>query len=122
MASPAPLTRRILGIDPGLRRTGFGVVEVRGSRLRYITSGIVRVPMGELPGRLRAILDGLGQVITAHAPQQAAIEKVFVNANAQSTLLLGQARGAAICAAVLHDLPLSEYTAQQVKQSVAGSG
>lgn len=122
MASPAPLTRRILGIDPGLRRTGFGVVEVRGSRLRYITSGIVRVPMGELPGRLRAILDGLGQVIAAHAPQQAAIEKVFVNANAQSTLLLGQARGAAICAAVLHDLPLSEYTAQQVKQSVAGSG
>ncbi len=115
-------TRRILGIDPGLRRTGFGIIEVRGQSLTYITSGLVRVPPGDLPERLKAILDCLGQVIVSHAPVQAAIEKVFVNVNPQSTLLLGQARGAAICAAVAHDLPVSEYTAQQVKQAVAGNG
>ena len=115
-------TRRILGIDPGLRRTGFGIIEVRGQALAYVTSGIVRVPPGDLPERLKAILDCLGQVIVSHAPVQAAIEKVFVNVNPQSTLLLGQARGAAICAAVAHDLPVSEYTAQQVKQAVAGNG
>jgi crossover junction endodeoxyribonuclease RuvC len=115
-------TKRILGIDPGLRRTGFGIIDVRGQALLYVTSGIVRVPPGELPDRLKAILDCLGQVIVSHAPMQAAIEKVFVNVNPQSTLLLGQARGAAICAAVAHDLPVSEYTAQQVKQAVAGNG
>ena len=115
-------TRRILGIDPGLRRTGFGIIEVRGQVLTYVTSGLVRVPPGDLPERLKAILDCLGQVIVSHAPVQAAIEKVFVNVNPQSTLLLGQARGAAICAAVAHDLPVSEYTAQQVKQAVAGNG
>ena len=121
-APTPPRVRRILGIDPGLRRTGFGVIEVRGQSLHYVTSGIVRVPAGELPERLRSILDCLGQVIVAHAPVQAAIEKVFVNVNPQSTLLLGQARGAAICAAVAHDLPVSEYTAQQIKQAVAGTG
>jgi len=115
-------TRRILGIDPGLRRTGFGVIDVRGQSLSYVTSGIVRVPPGDLPERLKAILDCLGQVIVSHVPVQAAIEKVFVNVNPQSTLLLGQARGAAICAAVSHGLPVSEYTAQQVKQAVAGNG
>jgi crossover junction endodeoxyribonuclease RuvC len=115
-------SHRILGIDPGLRRTGFGIIEVHGQTLRYVTSGIVRVPVGELPDRLKSILDCLGQVIVSHAPVQAAIEKVFVNVNPQSTLLLGQARGAAICAAVAHDLPVSEYTAQQVKQAVAGNG
>jgi crossover junction endodeoxyribonuclease RuvC len=119
---PTVITKRILGIDPGLRRTGFGIIDVRGQSLVYVTSGIVRVPVGELPERLKAILDCLGQVIVAHAPVQAAIEKVFVNVNPQSTLLLGQARGAAICAAVAHDLPVSEYTAQQVKQAVAGNG
>jgi hypothetical protein len=97
---PTVITKRILGIDPGLRRTGFGIIDVRGQSLVYVTSGIVRVPVGELPERLKAILDCLGQVIVAHAPVQAAIEKVFVNVNPQSTLLLGQARGAAICAAV----------------------
>ena len=115
-------TRRILGIDPGLRRTGFGIIEVRGQTLTYITSGLVRVPPGDLPDRLKAILDCLGQVIVSHAPVQAAIEKVFVNVNPQSTLLLGQARGTAICAAVLHNLPVSEYTALQVKQAVVGNG
>ena len=113
---------RILGIDPGLRVTGFGVIEQSGSRLKYVTSGCVRSGEGELAARLKTLLDGLGEVIAANRPQQVAVEKVFVNVNPQSTLLLGQARGAAICAAVIADLPVAEYTALQVKQAVVGKG
>jgi crossover junction endodeoxyribonuclease RuvC len=113
---------RILGIDPGLRVTGFGVLDRVGQRLRYVTSGVVRTPDAELPERLRAILDSLSEVIAEHAPDQVAVEKVFVNVNPQSTLLLGQARGAAICAAVSRGLPVAEYTALQVKQAVVGNG
>ena len=114
---------RILGIDPGLRVTGFGVLEISGQKLTYITSGRIRTSAtGELPERIRTILEGLSQVIAEIRPQQVAIEKVFVNVNPQSTLLLGQARGAAICAAVISALPVSEYTALQVKQSVVGNG
>jgi len=113
---------RILGIDPGLRVTGFGVIEKNGSRLGYVTSGCVRSGAGELSARLKTILDGLAEVIAANQPQEVAIEKVFVNVNAQSTLALGQARGTAICAAVLAGLPVAEYTALQVKQSVVGKG
>jgi len=113
---------RILGIDPGLRVTGFGVIEKAGSRLSYVTSGCVRSGAGDLAVRLKAILEGLAQVIVANRPQEVAIEKVFVNINAQSTLALGQARGTAICAAVLAGLPVAEYTALQVKQSVVGKG
>ena len=113
---------RILGIDPGLRITGFGVIDKVGSRLAYVTSGCVKSGEGELPVRIKVLLDGLSEVITANRPHQSAIEKVFVNVNPQSTLLLGQARGAAICAAVLAGLPVAEYTALQVKQSVVGAG
>ncbi len=113
---------RILGIDPGLRVTGFGVIEKHGSQLHYVASGCIRTPEGELPGRLKVIVDSLGEVIAQHRPQQAVVEKVFVNVNPQSTLLLGQARGAAICAAVQADLPVAEYTALQVKQAVVGKG
>lgn len=113
---------RILGIDPGLRITGFGVIEKDGQKLHYIASGCVKTPVGELPERLKAILNSLGEVIAQHQPQQVAVEKVFVNVNPQSTLLLGQARGAAICAAVLANLPVAEYTALQVKQGVVGNG
>jgi crossover junction endodeoxyribonuclease RuvC len=121
---PAPASPiRILGIDPGLRITGFGIIEKTGSRLAYLTSGCVRTPQdGTLPLRLKIILDGLREVITVHQPQQVAVEIVFVNVNPQSTLLLGQARGAAICAAVDAALPIAEYTALQVKQSVVGNG
>jgi crossover junction endodeoxyribonuclease RuvC len=115
-------TVRILGIDPGLRVTGFGLLERTGQKLRYVGSGVVRTPDDELPERLKAILDGLCAVIAEHAPDQVAVEKVFVNVNPQSTLLLGQARGAAICAAVSSGLPVAEYTALQVKQSVVGNG
>jgi crossover junction endodeoxyribonuclease RuvC len=114
---------RILGIDPGLQITGFGVIEKTGEKLAYIASGTVKTGSGgELPGRLKVILDGLAEVIATYQPEQVAIEKVFVNVNPQSTLLLGQARGAAISAAVLCDLPVAEYTALQVKQSVVGNG
>jgi crossover junction endodeoxyribonuclease RuvC len=105
-----------------LRLTGFGVIEVNGTKLRYVTSGCVKSGSGDLAARLKTILDGLKDVIAANAPAEVAVEKVFVNANPQSTLALGQARGTAICAVVLAGLPVSEYTALQVKQSVVGNG
>ncbi len=113
---------RILGIDPGLRITGFGVLDKQGQQLGYVASGCIKTPEGELPGRLQVILESLREVIATHQPQHVAVEKVFVNVNPQSTLLLGQARGAAICAAVLAGLPVAEYTALQVKQAVVGNG
>ena len=113
---------RILGIDPGLQVTGFGVIDKHGQRLSYVASGRVRSGRGALAERLKTLLDGLAQVIAEHGPQVAVIEKVFVNVNPQSTLALGQARGAAICAAVLAGLPVAEYTALQVKQAVVGHG
>jgi len=116
-------TIRILGIDPGLGVTGYGIVEKAGSTLLYIASGRIRsAEKGALSARLATILDGLGEVIETYGPLEVAVEKVFVNVNPQSTLLLGQARGAAICAAVLARLPVSEYTALQVKQAVVGQG
>jgi crossover junction endodeoxyribonuclease RuvC len=113
---------RILGIDPGLRITGFGVIDRLGGQLRYVTSGCVKTSGDELPVRLKTILEGLAEVIAANRPGQVAVEKVFVNVNPQSTLLLGQARGTAICAAVLAGLAVAEYTALQVKQAVVGNG
>ncbi len=93
-----------------------------GSSLTYISSGCIKTPDGELPLRLKSILEGLNEVIAEHHPDQVAIEQVFVNINPKSTLMLGQARGAAICAAVLKDLTVAEYTALQVKQAVVGNG
>jgi crossover junction endodeoxyribonuclease RuvC len=113
---------RILGIDPGLRITGFGIIEKNGGSLAYIASGCIKSGDADLPERLKTILAGLREVIGAHRPQQVAIEKVFVNVNPASTLALGQARGTAICAAVDAGLPVSEYTALQVKQAVVGKG
>jgi crossover junction endodeoxyribonuclease RuvC len=114
---------RILGIDPGLRITGFGVLDKSGQKLAYVTSGCIRTGDGEeMPARIRTILEGLSRLIAELGPHQVAVEKVFVNVNPQSTLLLGQARGAAICAAVIGSLPVSEYTALQVKQAVVGNG
>ncbi|KVH07987.1 crossover junction endodeoxyribonuclease RuvC [Burkholderia anthina] len=113
---------RILGIDPGLRVTGFGVIDVRGHRLAYVTSGVIRTPTADLATRLGTIFQGISTIVREHAPDQAAIEKVFVNVNPQSTLLLGQARGAAICGLVAGGLPVAEYTALQLKQAVVGYG
>jgi len=102
--------------------TGFGVIDSIDNRLVYVASGCVKSGAGDLAVRLKAILEGLHEVIAAHAPLEVAVEKVFVNANPQSTLALGQARGTAICAAVIAGLPVAEYTALQVKQSVVGNG
>ena len=113
----------ILGIDPGLRTTGFGVIEKQGARLRYIASGTIKTGSETaLPPRLKLIFAGIAEIIRTYQPDCAAIEKVFVNVNPQSTLLLGQARGAAITALVGGDLDVAEYTALQVKQAVTGSG
>ena len=113
---------KILGIDPGLRTTGFGVITKQGNKLAYVASGTIKTPDVDLPQRLKTILSGVGEIIRAYSPDCAAIEKVFVNVNPQSTLLLGQARGAAICALVNADLAVAEYTALQIKQAVAGHG
>ncbi len=98
------------------------MIETVGGKLHYVTSGCVKSGAGELAQRLKAILEGLKEVIATHGPMEVAVEKVFVNVNPQSTLALGQARGTAICAAVLAGLPVAEYTALQVKQSVVGNG
>jgi crossover junction endodeoxyribonuclease RuvC len=116
---------RILGIDPGLRTTGFGLVESEGNRLHYVASGTITtdaVHIGQLPQRLKIIFDGVRELTERYQPTCASVEIVFVNVNPQSTLLLGQARGAAIAAAVLAGLPVTEYTAGQVKQAVVGAG
>ncbi len=116
---------RILGIDPGLQRTGFGLVEADGARLRYVASGTIstaEAPRGDLPQRLRIIFEGVREVVATYAPDCAAAEIVFVNVNPQSTLLLGQARGAALAALVSGGLPVAEYTALQMKKAVVGHG
>ena len=113
---------RVLGIDPGLRVTGFGVIDVDGPRLSYVASGVVRTPAGELPERLGVIFTSVRELVAAHRPTIAAVEKVFVNVNGASTLLLGQARGAAICGLVAGGVPVAEYTALQLKQAVVGYG
>jgi crossover junction endodeoxyribonuclease RuvC len=116
---------RILGIDPGLRTTGFGVVEVHGPRLHYVASGTIQTAAaatGDLPQRLKIIFDGVSEVVTRYQPDCASVEIVFVNVNPQSTLLLGQARGAALAALVALDLAVSEYTALQMKKAIVGHG
>ena len=116
---------RILGIDPGLRTTGFGVIECEGSRLHYVASGTIKtdaVDIGQLPSRLKIIFDGVREITARYQPTCAAVEIVFVNVNPQSTLLLGQARGAALTALVSNDLEVSEYTALQMKKAIVGHG
>jgi crossover junction endodeoxyribonuclease RuvC len=123
MSQPAKPTVRILGIDPGLRITGFGVIDSTGSKLAYVASGCIKTDANApLPTRLGTIYAGLRELVAMHRPDQAAVEIVFVNVNPQSTLLLGQARGAAITALVADALDVAEYTALQVKQAVVGNG
>lgn len=114
---------RILGIDPGLRRTGFGVIQAHGSRLEYVTSGTIQIPTDKpLARRLKLILDDIREIAHATQPQVSAIEKVFVNVNPTTTLLLGQARGAALCGLADTGLDVHEYTALQIKKAVTGNG
>jgi crossover junction endodeoxyribonuclease RuvC len=115
----------ILGIDPGLQRTGFGVVEADGPRLSYRASGTIsttEAPRGDLPLRLKIIFEGVQEVVQRYRPDCAAVEIVFVNVNPQSTLLLGQARGAGVAALVSSGLTVAEYTALQMKKAIVGHG
>lgn len=116
---------RILGIDPGLRCTGFGVIDADGARLAYVASGTIRpaaADAGNLPARLKTLFAGVCEVAARYQPQAAVCEIVFVNTNPQSTLLLGQARGAALAALVHSELAVAEYTALQMKKAVVGHG
>jgi crossover junction endodeoxyribonuclease RuvC len=124
-SSDVSRTTRILGIDPGLQSTGFGIVDAQGQNLSYVASGTVRTaeaPRGDLPARLKLIFEGVSEVIERWQPDQASVEIVFVNVNPQSTLLLGQARGAALAALVNRSLPVAEYTALQMKKAIVGHG
>jgi len=113
---------RILGIDPGSRITGYGVIDIERGKSRYIASGCIRVRDKALPERLQEIFAGVAEIVATYAPEQMAIEQVFVHRNADSALKLGQARGAAICAATSHDLQVSEHAARAVKQAIVGKG
>jgi crossover junction endodeoxyribonuclease RuvC len=113
---------RILGIDPGLRVTGFGLVDADGNKLTYLASGVIRTGDGSLPARLQKIHHGIVELVEEYRPDIAVCEIVFVNVNPKSTLLLGQARGAAIGALVSRSLDVHEYTALQVKQALVGYG
>ena len=113
---------RVLGIDPGSRVTGFGLIETDGIHSRYLGSGCIRTAEGDFPQRLGEIFTGIRAVLDEWRPQEVAIEQVFVSRNASSALKLGQARGAAISAIVTRELPVFEYTPAAVKQGLVGNG
>ena len=113
---------RILGIDPGSRFTGFGIIEVNGDRVTPVHHGVIKAGTGEFPQRLGIIFSGIKELIGEYAPDEMAIETVFVSKNAGSALKLGQARGAAVCAAISLGLPVAEYSPRSVKQAVVGRG
>ena len=113
----------ILGIDPGSRKTGYGLIAYVSGKSSYVSSGVIRIPeVLSLPERLKVIFDSVSEIINKHQPTEFAIESVFMAKSAGSALKLGQARGAAIVAATFHNLPVSEYEARKVKQSVVGNG
>jgi crossover junction endodeoxyribonuclease RuvC len=112
----------ILGIDPGSRLTGYGVIKKVGAKVEYIASGCIRLSVTSIPERLQQIHSGVSQIISQYHPDEFAIEQVFMAKNPDSALKLGQARGAAIVAATNQQLPVAEYSARQIKQSVVGKG
>lgn len=113
---------RILGIDPGSRITGYGVIDVTKNGCRYVASGSLRIKAEDLPSKLKQVFDGVVQLVGEYLPEQMAIEQVFMSKNADSALKLGQARGAAICAVQTQSIPVFEYATRQVKQAVVGKG
>lgn len=113
---------RILGIDPGSRITGYGIIEDSSRGYKYLASGSIRIKADYFPDRLKQIFDGIVEIVDLYQPEQMAIEQVFMHKNADSALKLGQARGAAICAVQTSGLPVFEYAARQVKQAVVGKG
>ncbi|MDX1573692.1 MAG: crossover junction endodeoxyribonuclease RuvC [Methylophaga sp.] len=113
---------RILGVDPGSRKTGFGIIELQGKQIKHVINGRLLVGDGDFADRLKQIFDGLTDLIQRYQPEIMAVEKVFLHKNADSALKLGQARGAAICAAVSQNLIVHEYSATQIKKAVVGNG
>ncbi|MHA6690798.1 crossover junction endodeoxyribonuclease RuvC [Devosia sp. A449] len=114
---------RIIGIDPGLRRCGWGVIETLGNRLSFVAAGTVTPPVdGSLAERLAILFAGLGEVLERFTPDEAAVEETFVNAGARSALILGQARGVALLSPAVRGLLVAEYAANLVKKSVVGTG
>ena len=112
----------ILGVDPGSRITGFGIISHQGSRSEYVTSGIIRLPRTSLPERLKVIHDNLTEIVEQYCPQELAIEEVFLARDAKAAIKLGQARGAAIVACVNKGMPVFEYAAKTIKLAVVGTG
>ena len=114
---------RLIGLDPGLRLTGWGVIDVEGNRLRHVAHGVIKVTTtGSLAERLNELFDGVAAVVEAQRPGEAAVEETFVNVNPGSTLKLGQARGVVLLAPARAGLPVYEYAANLVKKSVVGAG
>lgn len=112
----------IIGIDPGSRMTGYGIIRREGNLLHFVDAGTIRTETAEMPERLKRIFEGITRIVTFHGPTQAAVEQVFMASNPDSALKLGQARGAAVTALMMLNLDVSEYTARQIKQSVVGHG
>ena len=116
-------TIRILGIDPGLRRTGWGVIACAGQRVSFLASGtLVQAAGGPMAERLFALAEGLERLVEEHRPDEAAVEETFVNTNPRSALILGQARGICLLAPARAGVPVAEYAANQIKKSVVGAG
>lgn len=114
---------RLLGIDPGLRFTGWGVIEADGNRLRHVADGVIATDNANaVPTRLKALHDALAVLLAAHQPDEAAVEETYVNRNGTATLKLGYARGVALLAPALVDIPVTEYGAKAVKLAVVGTG
>jgi len=113
---------RILGIDPGSRVTGYGVIDQSGQQISYVASGCIRTSGDAIAERLGIIFTGVSEIINEYHPDEMAIERVFMSKNADSALKLGQARGAAICASVQCGVPVDEYAAREIKQAVVGKG
>ena len=113
---------RILGIDPGSINTGYGIIDTKGNHSKHIENGIIKVKGENLADKLKTIHESLTNIINEYQPEEIAIEKVFMHRNADSALKLGQARGAAIAACAMQDIPVFEYTANQVKQATVGKG
>nr|VFK32718.1 MAG: Holliday junction endonuclease RuvC [Candidatus Kentron sp. MB] len=113
---------RILGIDPGFRITGFGVVAIDGNRAIHVTDGCIRAGEGDPATRLKTIFEGINRVIKEYRPDEMAVEQVFLHRNVASAFKLGQARGAALMAGILHPLPIHEYAPTTIKQAITGKG
>lgn len=122
MSATPPVTERILGIDPGSRTTGFGIIDVTNSTSRYVTCGAVQCARGSLPERLHLIYRSIGEIVAEYRPQTVAIESVFMHRNAGSALKLGQARAAAMCATFGENVVVHEYAPREIKLAIVGTG